>query len=716
MKNSLLLGLVICALPCNAQTDSTNVVTLNKEPIQLKEVVVKSQSVINKADKIIKIISNNDNKNGEELLRQTPSIALNGKDITINGCSGTKVFINDREVRLTGDNLISYIRSLSSKDVASIEVLPVAGASYDADARGGIIRIKLRRKFTDDYQANVAVKGMISDKSFATLPSYSFNMHQHKFDFYTFGSGSWTTRDKGTIFATRLYKNNTNHYSSFGDVNTPANNQNICAGAFYEIDSLRTIGAEVGYFHDYTDMETSSDSYLTYNDAIQNSNAQYTQRMKFNMLSGSINYQRKFDNDGSMFKIMVDYVNKKSINNSLYNLLFLWNNRDSTYRSNLSSTYKIASADVSYKNVLTSGTALLTGIKFTTTQMNNDNRYQSFVDDKWNDVLAYNYSSRYNENIFAGYAEFNTEVKQWQISTGLRIENTNTTNHNVGLKKNYFNIYPHVILGYSFDEMKRWMLSLRYARQIERPAFDALNPNRIVLSQYSYQVGNPDLKPSYINRISATLIHDYKYTLTLGCDLYTDLIREFAKQDLNDKNVSYITFENHNRENHWFVNINAPFQFGKFITLSNNLTLVRQCIQMTAKDDYSNHNLIFLNCLANVRLPYKFDAEIEYDMHNRLYSGNSSIKSSNKINFKLKRAIAKDKILLTAGIDNILNEPARYQSDLNEYSILTRNLMGSTGRLISLSLTYNFNKGNKIKSRRVENSSEEDRERISKKQ
>ncbi len=42
--------------------------------------------------------------------------------------------------------------------------------------------------------------------------------------------------------------------------------------------------------------------------------------------------------------------------------------------------------------------------------------------------------------------------------------------------------------------------------------------------------------------------------------------------------------------------------------------------------------------------------------------------------------------------------------------------MGSTGRLISLSLTYNFNKGNKIKSRRVENSSEEDRERISKKQ
>lgn len=715
MTYNLIIGFVVCVLPCNAQTDSTNMTTLNKEPIQLKEVVVKSQSIISKADKFIKIISINENKNGEELLRQTPSIALNGKDITINGSSGAKVFINDREIRLSGDNLISYIRSLSSKDIESIEVFPVAGASYDADARGGIIKIKLRHKHTDDYQGSIAVKGMASDKSFAMRPSYSYNMHQHKLDFYTFGSGSWTTSDRGSILGTRYYRDNINHYSSFGDVNTPANNQNISAGMFYEIDSLRTIGAELGYFHDYTDMNTNSCSYLTYNNDIQNSNAQYSQRMKFNMLSGSLNYQRKFDNNGSMFKIMVDYVKKKSVNHNLYNLMLLWNNRDSTYRSNLSSTYNIASTDVSYKKVLTGGTALLTGIKFTTTQMINDNSYQSFVDNQWKDILDYNYSSRYNEHIFAAYAEINTEIKQWQIIAGLRAENTKTTNKNVNMKKDYSNIYPHVILGYSFDEMKRWMISMRYARQIERPAFDALNPNRIELSQYSYQIGNPDLKPSYINRISATLIHDYKYTLTLGCDLYTDLIREFAKQDPKDKNVSYVTYENHNRENHWFININAPFQFGNFIDLNTNLTVVRQCIQMTANDNYSNHNLVFFNCVATMHLPYKYDAEIEYDMHNRLYSGNSSIKSSNSINFKLKKTFAKDKILLTAGIDNILNESARYQSELSEYSIKSRNLMGSTGRLISLSLTYNFNKGSKIISRRVENSSSEDRARMSKK-
>lgn len=715
MKYNLLIGLVICALPCNAQTDSTNMVTFNKEPIQLKEVVVKSQNLIVKADKLTKIISINENKNGEELLRQTPSIALNGKDITINGSSGTKVFVNDREIRLSGDNLISYIRSLSSKDIASIEVLPVAGASYDADARGGIIKIKLRRKFTDDYQGNIAIKGMASDKSFATRPSYSFNMHQHKWDFYTFGSGSWTTHDKGSILATRFYSDNKNYYSSIGDINTPANNQNICAGAFYAIDSLRTIGAEVGYFHDYTDMNTTSNSYLTYNDNIQNSNAQYSQRMKFNMLSGSVNYQRKFDNKGSLLKIMVDYVNKKSINKNLYNLTFLWNNRDSTYRSNLSSTYNIASTDISYKKVLTDRTALLTGIKFTTTQMSNDNCYQSLVDDRWNDVLAYNYSSKYNEYIYAAYAEIDTEIKQWQLIAGIRAESAKTTNHNVNMKKDYSNIYPHLVLGYSFDEMKRWMISMRYARQIERPAFDALNPNRIELSQYSYQIGNPDLKPSYINRISATLIHDYRYTLTLGCELYTDLIREFAKQDPIDNNVSYVTFENHNHENHWFVNINAPFQLGKLIELNTNLTMVRQCIQMTAKDSYSNHNLVFFNCVANFNLPNKYYAEVEYNMHNRLYSGNSSIKTSNIINVKLKKTIAKDKILLTAGIDNILNESARYESELSEYSLQSRHFMGSTGRLISLSLTYNFNRGNKIKTRRVENSSTDDRARMSNK-
>lgn len=712
MRTVLSTILCMCAVYGNAQTDTTSTGFINKEPIKLNEVVVESHRIISNADRYIMHVSVNDNKDGEELLRQAPSVAFNGNNITIDGEGGTKVVINGREIRLKGDDLINYIRSLNSKDIERIEVQPMAGASDDADAKGGIIRIILRHRQKNDNQGNIAMKDMISDKGYYVQPSASFNMHSGKWDFYTFGSNNWTLKDKGYVNSTRIYQNKEDKFDSHGDINDPSTNMNICAGAFYNIDSISNIGAEIGYFHNYNDMKTDSYSLLTNETGTYNSNAEYSQKMSFNMLSGSINYNRKFDNKGSILKLMTDYVKKESYNNDLYHILYLWNNSDTTYKSHLKSNYSIASADLSYKDVCSASTYIQTGLKFTTTQMSNINGYQSLYNKNWISLPSFDYSSRYNEYVWAGYAEISSNIKNWQILAGLRAEKTKTTNHEYNLTRNYFNLYPHITLGYSFDEMKRWMISLRYARQIERSAFDALNPNRIQISQYSYQIGNPDLRPTYINKISATLIHDYSYTLTIGCNLHRDLIREFAKQDPSNKDVSYITYENHNQENHWFVNLNAPIKLGRIISIQNNITAVRQCIQTNAGDKYMNHNLIFINSTADLNLPKNSSIELEYNMHNQLYSGNSSIESRNIFNIKAKKTFYNDNILLTAGIDNILNASNRYQCILNEYLIKNSTIMGSTERKIILSITYNFKTGNKIRQRRVENSSDEDRKRM----
>ena len=63
-----------------------------------------------------------------------------------------------------------------------------------------------------------------------------------------------------------------------------------------------------------------------------------------------------------------------------------------------------------------------------------------------------------------------------------------------------------------------------------------------------------------INRFSVTLVYNYRYTVTVGGNLHHDLIREFCKQDVANPDVSYITYENHDRENHWFVAVSLPYQ------------------------------------------------------------------------------------------------------------------------------------------------------------
>lgn len=104
------------------------------------------------------------------------------------------------------------------------------------------------------------------------------------------------------------------------------------------------------------------------------------------------------------------------------------------------------------------------------------------------------------------------------------------------------------------------MLIGQYGRYIERPTFSALNPNRIQTSEYSYLIGNPMLRPTYINKFSITLVYNFRYTLTVGGNLHHDLIRQFGKEDAENSDISYVINENHNRENHWFVAITAPWQ------------------------------------------------------------------------------------------------------------------------------------------------------------
>lgn len=704
--------LSICCMTNEIQEDTT----MNKEPIKLKEIVVKSNKIFSKGDKFILRVSRDDNKDGEQLLRQAPNVVVGRDDISIFGMGGTKVYVDNREVRLTGENLIRYLRTLSSKDIEHIEVQPFADASADANAKGGVVRIKMRRNQDDGRHGNVSLKSEMSDKALAWLPSASLNLHHGKWDFYSSASDTWFPKDKGVIDNVRNYHVDTDGFSSKGNISQPQNDLNVSAGSIYQIDSLRSIGAEIGYFSNHTNMKTASFSALTHGGNSYNSDADYVQKMNFNMLSGTLNYRRTYDKRGSQLTFIADYARKYSTNNNSYNISQLWNHTDTIYRSHLTSTYDIASANLSYKKVFKDYSSFQAGAKFTMTQMNSHNDYQGLYHDAWKELPDFKYSLKYDEYIWAAYAEYQKDIDKWSLAAGLRMENTRTENKETKTDKHYFNLYPHLSIRYSFDDMKRWMVMAQYARQIERPAFDALNPNRIQISQYSYQIGNPDLKPIYLNKISLTLIRDYKYTFTIGCNLNTDMIRPLCHLDATNADISYVTYENHRHENHWFVNIYTPFQIGTWLDWNTNVTAVRQCIKMANDEKYSNHNLIFINSTADFKLARNYTIELEYAMHNHLYSGNSGILSSNRLNLQVKKTLPKSNITMTAGVDNILNENSRYESILNSYTIKSKSNLGFDGRLFNFAVVWNFSAGKAFKSRPVVNGSKEERARLTKKQ
>ena len=78
----------------------------------LREVVVRAKNIERKADRFIMSVMPSAGKDGTELLSQAPGVWLSDGTISINGAQGAKVFVDDREIRLTGEELLAYLRSL----------------------------------------------------------------------------------------------------------------------------------------------------------------------------------------------------------------------------------------------------------------------------------------------------------------------------------------------------------------------------------------------------------------------------------------------------------------------------------------------------------------------------------------------------------------------------------------------------------------------------
>lgn len=92
-----------------------------------------------------------------ELLRRAPSVRLDNDDnVILEGKSGITYYINGKQTYLTGDDLNNYLRSLTSDDIESIELITQPSSKYDAAGSAGVINIILKRVKGQGVKGSVA--------------------------------------------------------------------------------------------------------------------------------------------------------------------------------------------------------------------------------------------------------------------------------------------------------------------------------------------------------------------------------------------------------------------------------------------------------------------------------------------------------------------------------------------------------------------------------
>lgn len=183
----------------------------------------------------------------------------------------------------------------------------------------------------------------------------------------------------------------------------------------------------------------------------------------------------------------------------------------------------------------------------------------------------------YDEQIAASYINYARNQGPWELQAGLRAEYTHSTGTQVLIGKrislDYLQLFPMVSIRRKLNDDHQ--IGLSYARRIDRPNYQDLNPFQRFLDLYTYHQGNPYLSPQYGNNIELT--HSYKGELTTTLNYtYTDKVINDVIRQNDETKVVFQTKQNVARQHSFGISVLYAAALTKWWTLSVNGNLYRQ--------------------------------------------------------------------------------------------------------------------------------------------
>lgn len=143
MKKQFVTLSVLCTGILFAQKTDSIPQTVEKQ-IEAVELVAKKKLVERKVDRLVFNVGESVSTQGGDALdalRVTPGVIVQNESISMVGKNGASIMVNDKLLRLSGDELANFLKTIKSEDIQKIEVITAPPAKYDAEGDSGIINI-----------------------------------------------------------------------------------------------------------------------------------------------------------------------------------------------------------------------------------------------------------------------------------------------------------------------------------------------------------------------------------------------------------------------------------------------------------------------------------------------------------------------------------------------------------------------------------------------
>ena len=678
MKTILPFAIAIAAT-VSAMANTDNAAT-DSVTYTLGEVVVKANPRITtlKGDALLTRVAGTQLENAgtaNDVLTQVPMVLGSDGNFEVFGKGSPAIYVNGR---LLQD--MSELAQINSANIRNVEVLTNPGAKYSASVKA-VINITLKAPQGDGFSGLVRAQGAMQ-KYGRTMDQLNLKYRSGGLEvFGNFGYMGGKHEDVSTIDMLTRSSVVWNQIMEQGG-HAVIHDFYGKTGFSYMFNERHSIGAY------YTNSFKKTDSRYSGLSRIMADGTSYDElsagiREKSRMMPG---HHANLYYNGSVNRLGIDF-----------NMDYMWQKKTSALSNNEHSgnfeDARVSSGTIDHSRLFAEKLVFSYPVWKGGVEFGEEYTSSRFATDyTTNAYLLTSADSRVDESNMAGFVQLAQRFGAWNVGVGLRYEHVAFRYLENGIRRgdmdrSYDNLFPSVSVS---TMVRNVQLALSYSYKTQRPSYNALDGTIDYINRFTFEGGNPYLKPEKIHNVQLSGAWSCFFG-QLSYSYRTDPILNTTRPYGDDGEVKLIIKDNFPKLQQLEAFVGAQFQFGIWQP-KVNAGIIKQWLSI----DYAGVRKSLGSPIGLVQLQNAIhlpgDTWLNVDM--QWMSGgngeNARITSTSYLNVKLYKAFFKNRFSVTVEANDIFNKNVKDFTFYNKDVTIFKSTH-ITNRTFLLTLQYSFN-------------------------
>lgn len=681
----------------DARTGNVGDIQMQPDTQMLGEVVVKGSRplVKMKDDALVTTVEGSYlSKTGTagDVLGKIPGVISNHGGVEVLGRGTPLIYINGRQMRNQ-----SELDQLSSDQIKDVEVVMTPGAKYDATVKA-VIRIKTIRPVGEGFSFN--------SRTVAGVNHYVYGLEELNLNYRTGGLD---------IFGMAEYENRRSRQTNDSRQDTYLQSHYQQNSLMHYYNKNQMLAGKLGFNYMLNDNHSIGMTYTVTSRPNSQTSDYFTTMLIGQQTDDQITGRGKVDGDDIQHIISGYYAGQTGKWSLNANADVLWQKQNSdnlTFEDATQGDDRTVTTRNDVKNRLyaakfVAGHPLWKG----NLEIGAEGSYVHRTDVFGNvENIIEASDTKIEENSTAAFVQLMQRLNKLTLIAGLRYEFLDSRYYEGVVKmgdesRTYSDLFPSLMLMYPLKNVRA---RLSYSRNINRPAFSQLSGNVKYINRYTYESGNPYLKPSYRDNLSLALNYKWLTGMIDYARVHDYIITSYSSYKDNPT-IALLRKDNARGYDNLSLMVSVAPTFGKYHPQLMVATQMQNLeVQYRGETKKMNSPMTIVRFNNAINLPFDSWLNADFSWRSAGDTENIHLAQSWQFDISLYKAFWNDRLTVKLACTDLfgsIRQKATIYSDIREIYLDKR----LDTRNLELTVRYNFNPakskyrgqgaGNDVKSR-----------------